>query len=162
MIKEFEFYHGIVFARILHAMQKQISIRSFSSQDNASYIINDKVGIYIKYSTKRLSPWRFSFQKRHQDEILEMKNKFGEVFLLLVCNDDGIVAISFDELKQILNKQHDHVEWISVARGRREMYAVKGSDGELEFKVGKADFPVKIFKEVEPISKGKIFSWFDE
>ncbi|MFZ2152328.1 MAG: hypothetical protein WAV09_04440, partial [Minisyncoccia bacterium] len=136
MIKAFEFYHGLVFARILHATQKSILIKPFPSSDNASYVLNDKVGIYIKYSTKRLSPWRFSFQKRHQDEILDMKNKVGEVFLLLVCNDNGIVAISFDELKQILNETHEQVEWISAARGKREMFSVKGSDGELEFKIG--------------------------
>ena len=162
MIKEFEFYHGIVFARMVHATQKQVSIKPFPSPDNSSYVINDKVGIYIKYSTKRLSPWRFSFQKRHQDEILEMKNKIGEVFLLLVCNDDGIVAISFEELKQILNEQHDPIKWISAARGKREMYAVKGTDGELEFKVGKDDFSNKISREVEPTIKGKIFSWLDK
>ncbi|MFA4853435.1 MAG: hypothetical protein WC868_11250, partial [Bacteroidales bacterium] len=162
MIKEFELYHGLVFARILHATQKPITIKPFPSQDNASYVLNDKLGIYIKYSTKRLSPWRFSFQKRHQDEILEMKNKVGDAFLLLVCNDNGIVAISFDELKQILNEKHDQVEWISAARGKREMFAVKGSDGELEFKIGRKDFPGKLFKEIEPTTKGKIFSWFDK
>lgn len=146
MIKGFEFYHGSVFARILHATQKQISIKIFPTQDNASYVLNEKVGIYIKYSTKRLSPWRFSFQKRHQDEILELKNTIGEVFLILVCNDDGIVVINFDELKQIMDEQFESVEWICVARGKREMYAVKGSDGELEFKIGKNDLPSKIFK----------------
>jgi len=162
MIKEFEFYHGLVFARILHATQKPISIKPFPSPDNASYVLNDKVGIYIKYSTKRLSPWRFSFQKRHQDEILDMKNKIGEVFLLLVCNDNGIVAMSFEEIKQILNEKHEQVEWISAARGKREMFAIKGSDGELEFKIGRKDFPSKLFKEIEPTIKGKIFSWFDK
>lgn len=149
MIKEFEFYHGLVFARILHATQKPISIKTFPSPDNASYVLNDKVGIYIKYSTKRLSPWRFSFQKRHQDEISEMKNNIGEVFLLLVCNDNGIVALSFEELKQILNETHEQVEWISAARGKREMFAVKGSDGKLEFKIGKKDFPAKLFQKTK-------------
>ena len=43
-----------------------------------------------------MSPWRFSFQKEHQDEILDMKNKFGEIYTILVCNDDGIVCLSFD------------------------------------------------------------------
>ncbi len=148
MIKEFEFYHGIVFARLLHATQKQVCIKPFPTPDNASYVLNDKVGIYIKYSTKRLSPWRFSFQKKHHDEILEMKNKIGETFLLLVCNNDGIVVISFNELKQILNEKYKSVEWISVARGRKEMYAVKGSDGELEFKIGKTEFPAKIFNGI--------------
>lgn len=160
MIREFEFFHGVVFARLLHAKQEQISIKPYPTEDNASYVLNDKIGIYIKYSTKRLSPWRFSFQKRHQDEILEMRKTIGETYLLLVCNDDGVVALSFDELRQVLNEVHDDVEWVSVARTKRKMYAVKGSDGELEFKVGKDDFPDKIFREVALAPKGTIFSWF--
>lgn len=161
MIKEFEFYHGIVFARMLHSIQENVSIRPFPSSDNASYVLNDKVGIYIKYSTKRLSPWRFSFQKRHQDEILDMKNKIGEVFLLLVCNDNGIITLSFNELKQILNETHEQVEWISATRGKREMFSIKGSDGQLEFKIGRNEFPRKLFQENQSTPKKKIFGWFD-
>ncbi len=169
MIKEFEFYHGIVFARMLHATKQKLSIEPYPTSDNASYIINNKVGIYIKFRRSRLSPWSFSLKQRHQDEILDMKNKIGEVFLLLVCNDDGIVTLSFDELKQILNETHEPVEWIRVYRRKREMYSVSGSDGELEFKVGGDEFPKKILtapvfkKSPDEISdlKSKVFSWFD-
>ncbi|MBU6447405.1 hypothetical protein KGQ24_01000 [Patescibacteria group bacterium] len=153
MIKEFEFYHGVVFARILHAVDRAISIKPFPTPDNASYVIDNKIGIYIKYSEKRLSPWRFSFQKRHQDEILEMKNKFEEIYLLLVCNDDGIVALNFGELKHILNEVHNNTEWISAARGKRQMYTIKGSDGKLEFKIGHNDFPSKLFIDAVNLSK---------
>ena len=93
--------------------------------------------------------------------MLDMKNKIGEVFLLLVCDDDGIVALSFEEVKKILNDVHEDVEWISVARNKRQMYTVKGSDGELEFKVGKEDFPKKIFEIGPAAKKGQIFGWFD-
>jgi len=153
MIKEFEFYHGVVFARILHAIQGEISFKSYPTQDNASYVLNNKIGIYVKYSTKRLSPWRFSFQKRHQEEIVEMKNRLGDVFLLLVCNDDGVVALNFEEIKSILNDVHDDVEWVSASRNRREMYSIKGSDGKLQFKVGRNDFPEKILKGYVLIKK---------
>lgn len=159
MIKEFEFYHGVIFSRLLHAAKKNISIRAYPTSDNASYVINDNIGIYVKYSSKRLTPWRFSFLKRHQDEILEMKNKFGEVFLLLVCHHDGIVALSFDDLKSILNDTHEEIEWVSVSRNKRQMYSVSGSDGDLKFKVGRNDFPDKLFKTSKPPTKGKIFSW---
>src|ERR1700686_4545384 len=107
MISEFEFFHGVVFARMLHATQRQLTFKSYSTSDNAAYIVDDAKGIYIKYSSKRLSPWRFSFQKRHQEQILELKMAIGAVFLLLVCNDDGVVVLTFDELKQILNDNHE-------------------------------------------------------
>jgi len=86
-----------------------------------------------------------------------MKNKLGEVYTVLVCNDDGIVCLSFDELKEILDTQHDAVEWISVARGPRERYEVKGHDGKLRLKIGNSDFPGKIFEPVK--TKSGVFSW---
>jgi hypothetical protein len=120
---------------MLHSTQRELAIRAFSTSDNAAYCVDGSIGIYIKYSSKRLSPWRFSFQKRHREMINEMKERLGEVFLLLVCNDDGVVVLSFDELRQILNKTEDEAEWISAARNRRQMYSIKGSDGKLSFKV---------------------------
>jgi len=85
MIKEFEFYHGAVLANLLHESGQDIIIETFPSESNASYVVNKNIGLFIKHSTKRMSPWRFSFMQEHQDEILRMKNKLGEVFLLLVC-----------------------------------------------------------------------------
>jgi hypothetical protein len=54
MISEFEFYHGVVFARMLHAMQRELAIKPYSPSDNAAYVVDGSIGIYIKYSTKRL------------------------------------------------------------------------------------------------------------
>lgn len=160
MIKEFEFFHGVVFARILHGGKKLVSIKNYPTSSNASYVIDDNIGIYVKYSSKRMSPWRFSFQKEHQDEILEMKNKFGEIYIILVCNDDGIVCLNFDELKNILDHKHEKTEWISVARGPREKYEIKGSDGKLLLKIGNSDFPTKIFKNNKVQDRKMVFSWF--
>ena len=74
-----------------------------------------------------------------------MKKDVGEVFVLLVGNDDGVVVLTFDELKQILNESYETVEWISATRNRRQMYSIKGSDGRLSFKVGRDDFLTKMF-----------------
>lgn len=147
MIKEFEFFHGLVFARILHRTQQTLSIKLFQSSSNASYILNETTGVYVKYSSKRMTPWRFTFRSEHQAEIDLLKANFDKVFLLLVCNDDGVVCLSYSELKQLLDNQHEPIEWISATRHKREMYAVKGSNGELDFKVGKIDFPEKLFQD---------------
>jgi len=154
MIKEFEFFHGLVFARILHGTQRPLSIKPFSPSSNASYIVNENIGIYIKYSSKRMTPWRFTFKKEHQKEIDLMKKNFKEVFLVLVCNDDGVVCLSYQELKKILDSQLDDIEWISATRQKRKMYAIKGSNGKLGFKIGPNDFPDKIFDTNPSESEG--------
>src|SRR5664279_3948316 len=134
MIREFEFFHGPVFARMLHGAQREVSLKQYPSESNASYVVDGKIGLYIKHSGGRMTPWTFTFRKAHQEEIEKMKKDLKEVFLLLVCNDDGIVCLSYEELKKILDDQHDAIEWIRVTRHKREMYTVKGSDGKLGFK----------------------------
>lgn len=146
MIKEFEFFHGLVFARILHGTQRPLVLKPFNTGSNAGYVLNDSIGIYIKYCSKRMTPWRFTFRTEHQAEIDLMRKNLADVFLLLVCNDDGVVCLSHAELKQLLDDQHDPIEWISATRHRRQMYSVKGSNGKLNFKIGQNDFPAKLFK----------------
>ncbi|MEX5219436.1 MAG: hypothetical protein NW701_16525 [Nitrospira sp.] len=155
MLKEFKFFHGVVFADLIHATGSKLTIRSYSSTSNSSYVINENFGLYIKYSSKRMSPWRYSFKREHQDEIAKMRQDFGQVYVIFVCNDDGYVALNFSQLKTILNDQHDDVEWVSVSRNRREMYLVNGSDGKLPFKVGQNNFSKKLLT-AEERGKGEL------
>lgn len=148
MTKEFEQYHGVVFARILHASTVPITVSIYPSKGNSSYVIDGSTGLYIKHSTKRISPWRYTFSKVHQDEIRQMYEQLGEVFTALVCRDDGIVVLNFDELKSILNDKHGASEWVSVTRRRRRQYSVSGSDGKLGFKVSLRSCPDKILSHI--------------
>lgn len=160
MIREFEFYHGVVLSRLVHG-KVPVQIHTYPTESNASYVLNNSVGLYIKHSTKRMTPWRFSFQQKHQNEIQEMKDKFDEVFLVLVCGDDGVVTLSFKELKKILDEQHDEVEWIAVSRRPREKYTVSGSDGKLKYKIGENEFPSKILKKIPKKNADSILKrWF--
>lgn len=161
MIMEFEFFHGVVFSRLFHRLGAPVTIEGYTSSDNASYVLNGRLGIYVKYSKKRMSPWGFSFLKRHQDELLKLKNEFGEVILLLVCNDDGIVALNFDEVRQMLDEVHQEAEWIRVKRSKRQMYELKGSDGALDFKIGRDDMVTKIRDALaRPVQKQvRILTW---
>ena len=145
MIKEFEFFHGVVFTRLLHGTQRPVSIQAFKPTSNASYVVDDTVGIYIKYSSKQMTPWRFTFSQTHKTEIDLLRANMPNVFIVLVCNDDGVVCLSYDELKRIMSDQQEGFQWISATRHKREMYSIEGSDGRLEFKVGKNDFPKKLF-----------------
>lgn len=159
MIKEFQFYHGAALARLIHATQP-VSVELYPTKSNSSYIVNGRIGVFIKYSSKRMSPWRFSFHKDHQDEILEMRNKLDDVFLVLVCEDDGIATLSFEELKNVLNEIHEETEWISVSRKPKEKYTIKGSDGKLKFKIGDNEYPKKVL-EARRSKSNRVFSWFN-
>jgi hypothetical protein len=146
MISEFEAHHGKAIIGLIRANKGPLTIAKYNSPSNASYLLNGHVAIYIKHSAKRMSPWRFSFLKEHQDEIKTLKQIYGEVYVVLVCNNDGIVALNFSELKTLLDDSHSQSEWISAARTRNTEYAIKGSDGKLNFKVAKNSFPSKLLK----------------
>ncbi len=146
MIREFERYHGVVLARLIHGSSSLISIAPYPSKYNSSYIINRDIGLYIKHSKKRLSPWVFSFLRVHQDEILQMHSQLKATFIVFVCNNDGVVVLRFNELKTILDGKHENIEWVSIKRRPRQMYSISGSDGMLKFKIGENEFPSKIFE----------------
>ena len=52
MIKEFEFYHGVVLSRLIHS-GSSITIKTHKTDSNASYILNNSIGLYIKHSKKK-------------------------------------------------------------------------------------------------------------
>ena len=142
-IKEFEFFNGVVLNGLIR-QGSSLKVDIFPSSSQNSFILNDKVGIYIKYSKKLTTPWRFTFLKEHQEEFKVMSELCANSFLVLVCNKDGIVCIDNNTLKNILDENFKDIEWISASRLARESYTIKGSDGKLKFKINLNDFPKHI------------------
>lgn len=144
MAREFEFYHGAALIRLIHNY-KNTNVEQYStSTSNASYVIDDKVGLYLKYSSSRLSPWVFTFKQEHIKEIEAMKEILTDVFTVLICGRDGMACLSYLELKLALGNEYGSTEWLKAARRVREKYAISGSDGKLKTKIGDNEFPAKV------------------
>ena len=155
-INESEKYYGVVILRLLEKLGDEIPEINFSLStgvSNSSFIIHglspkligkgDKcsVGLFIKISNKRRSPWRYNFDRKHQDEILSLKKNYGQVFVAFVAGNDGIACIDFNNLKNLLDDTHDEQEWVSVSRKLRENYRVNGNDGGLGKPLPRNSFP---------------------
>tara|TARA_B100001057_G_scaffold33999_1_gene30847 strand:- start:4012 stop:4455 length:444 start_codon:yes stop_codon:yes gene_type:complete len=147
MIYTYDYYHGSAINRLLDT-GKSIKLMNFPSDTNSSYTLNDKIGLFVKYSEKRISPWRFNFNKSHQQELNHMKDLHKKVYVIFVCSDDGFTCLSWSELKKLLDENIEDGEWIYIKRMRREKYTVTGSDGKLKYKIGKNDYPNKIIKNL--------------
>jgi hypothetical protein len=145
MIKEFEFYHGAAIARLVHS-NVPFSIRLYSNKSNASYVVNDKVGLYLKHCSKRMTPWRFSFSLDHQAEINDMNKEIGRVIIGLICHHDGVVGLTYEEFRSVLDSSCKGAEWICVSRKAREKYSINGSDGKLRYKIGEADLAQRVLE----------------
>ena len=154
-----EKYYGAVILRLISDLGEKLPKDKFSisgGESNSAFLIEGNTpsifgkgsyasaGIFIKISNKRLSPWRYTFLKKHQDEIVTLYEKCGQVYIAFVCGDDGIACIDFDELKSILDEHHEEQEWVSVSRKLNQNYRVKGNDGIYSKALSRANFPKNI------------------
>ena len=103
-----------------------------------------KVGLFLKHSRKRISPWRFTFRKNNQEEIETLVKDNDYVFVLLITDQEGVAVINYELLKLLLDDHFDETESISVSRKLRENYRVNGSNGKLNKALPKNTFPKAI------------------
>jgi hypothetical protein len=85
----------------------------------------------VKHSSKRLSPWQFTYMPENLTELDELRRTFDPVWVFLVCGDDGIVGVSLSDLTSIVRIGDGGAAWIRVTRNRNSMYRVGGALGEL-------------------------------
>jgi len=117
MVREHELFHGAALLKLISSSGTAVEIKPFAHlAGKSSYVVNGKIGIYIKHSALRMSPWSFTFQRVHQDELTQMEKACASVFLLLVCETDGIVALSGQEIKTLLDLNNAAAQWISAKR----------------------------------------------
>lgn len=141
---EFNSYHGIALCRIVHDDRVK-SIKLYPTPSNSSYMVNKEIGVFIKYSTKRMTPWRFTFKREHRKELDEMSVLLKTVFVVLVCRDDGVACLNYRELVAVLGEMKEATQWLAVARKPREKYGINGSHGGLKYKIADSQFPKRLF-----------------
>lgn len=153
MIDQYEFYHGAALREICKGANRPVAIEVLNrhletnKHNFGAYAVDNKIALYIKHSTSRSKSWRFSFTEEQQDHILDLYKIYERLVVLLICHDDGIVGLTFDELKEILDHEHEEIEWIGIKRRKRELYSVSGSDGKLKYKISHEAFLKKILEE---------------
>ena len=138
MIDEYEFYHGAVLRNIIVESKIPVTIKVDDIKGRVdSFVINDRVAIYIKHSAKRLTPWQFTFSRDNVEELVELDRKYESLFVCLVCDSDGIVVLSPDEFLKITGPSNSEVYGIRLDRTKRSMYSAFGNDGKLEYKLAR-------------------------
>lgn len=145
MVKKIDFFHGAVIHRFLSNTEIIIKKHDIAS----TYLLNDKA-VYIKYSSNRISPWTFTFNEKHVEDIESLYKEYGEVTFALLCNEDGIVLIDYEEFRKLIAIYSSKFpKWIKANRQKREKYTVTGSDGALTYKIG--ENRLKEFFEVQNV-----------
>ena len=147
MINEFKQYHGSVFAELIDESIVPITLFRPDLSNNAIYILNAEIGLYVKHSTKRISPWRFTFHSEHLDELWKLDESVEKLFLVLVCGRSEIAVIDAEEAKKLLPRQSKESCWVSVRTGHNTMLEVEGTLGSLSRKIRKS----KPFERLRPL-----------
>lgn len=138
MTPDYQFYHGAVLHEIIITAGREIRImlRDFHGRPDA-YVIEGRVGLLIKHSSARLTPWSFTFAKEHIEELHALRGETKVCFIALVCHEDGFVCIRDSALLGILSPTDTDVVSVRVDRRPRKMYRVSSSGNSLDGKLAK-------------------------
>lgn len=137
MIDKREFYHGAALIRLLEdARCQRISRHEFG------HIVNDAVFVFLKYTTKSRSPWRFSFSRDEVQRLNLLASRFPKIIIAMICGGDGICAVSWRDASSLVGND---AGWISARRKFNEQYAVAGQVGQLHGKVSLNEWPSIVF-----------------
>lgn len=104
-----------------------------------AYCIDDRIGMFIKYCTDRMSPWTFTLLPEHKKAVQVLYDKCEKLAVALVCRDDGIVFLDWESFRAVVGNT-EGPETISVSRRPRQMYRVVGTSGKLTNKVANCDY----------------------
>lgn len=138
MTPEYQFYHGALLHEIIitAGCQIRIALHDFHGRPDA-YVINGQIGLLIKHSTARLTPWIFTFAKEHLEELHALRAETQVCFIGLVCDEDGFVCIRDSDLIGILTPTDSDVASVRVDRRARKMYRVSSSGNDLDEKLAR-------------------------
>ena len=138
MIPEYVFYHGALLHELINRAGGEVRIvpRDFYGRPDG-YVINGKVGLLIKHSTARLTPWTFTFAKEHVSELLSLRHETRVCFVALICGEDGFVCIRDADLIRILTPTDSELISVRVDRRPRKMYGISCSGNVLDGKLAR-------------------------
>jgi hypothetical protein len=127
-IKKQEFYEGAA----LYLLVRTGYITSIR-YEIPFFIVNEKLTILLKYSTRVRSPWGFTFTP---DEQNNLQNKAAENALIIgfICGSDGVASLPFKDFLSIATPRNSSIH-IACYRGHGEYFDVSGPDGKLNRKV---------------------------
>ena len=131
MIPELDRYHGVVLRQMLvtHGHCMRVGVADAARRVDAFFV--EGAAFQVKHSSKRLSPWHFTYLAEAIDDLLGLAQTFDPVWVFLVCGQDGVVGISLPELTSIVRVDQGRGGWVRVSRKRNAMYRVGGALGEL-------------------------------
>lgn len=149
MIAELDRNHGIVLRQMLVEYGSQVRLGVVNGTGRVDAFSIEGAAFVVKHSSKRLSPWQFTYTPENFAELIRLKEEFSPVWIFLVCGQDGVVGLSTAEFASIAQVGDAGTAWLRVSRSRNSMYRVAGGLGELPRAKsrGVQGFLVEVFRQ---------------
>jgi len=138
LINEFKSYHGSAFAELIDESLVPIKLFRPNLLNNSYYVLDENIGLYVKHSTKRMTPWRFTFLTDHVQELEKIIERHEYCFLVLICGRDSIAVIEKTEILKLLPFANPAPSWVSVQTSHNTSLTIEGTCGSLERKLKKS------------------------
>jgi hypothetical protein len=135
VIASYKFYQGVVLCELVDLAGEAITIDELKEDGRlSSYILNNRAGLHIKHSTARMTPWGFTISRDNVEEFFELRQRYNEVFIALVCHTDGIVTLTLKELVSLITEGIAGQAWVRVERRPNKQYTIVGNKSSLAYK----------------------------
>lgn len=138
MFDEYERFQGVVLRRIIVGANAPVKVTPFERDGRVNaYVLDDRIGLFIKHSGKRMAPWSFTFHIEQVSDLLDLEAAYPKSFVAFVCGNDGVVVLSVGTVHRLVTFEESESAWIRVSRKPRSMYDVSGNKAELPNKLAR-------------------------
>lgn len=132
-IKKQEFYEGAA----LHLVARAGRVTSLR-YEAPFFLLNERLSVLLKYSTRGRSPWGFTFTADEQTLLQARADKF-ETAIALICGADGVASCSYQLYSSVAVPRSAPVH-VACYRRRGEHYELSGPDGTLKRKIAPSNW----------------------
>jgi hypothetical protein len=143
-VQEQDIYHGTALSQIVR--HQSFKALNSGSSKQGHYLINSDRHMLVKYRTNDGPTWQFTFKPEEIAAIKKMGKKSQSVFLCLVCGQETICALQFDEIKILLSSTSDEQQSITIESPFNKSLRARGSNGDLQTTIPHNAFPHKLFE----------------
>ncbi len=127
-IQKQEFYEGAA----LHLIARSEQIVGILVE-SPFFLLNGRLLVLLKYSTKGRSPWGFTFTLNEQQRLCEKATKY-KTKIGLICGADGVATFDYEEYLQIAAPRSSAIH-VACYREHGGYYEINGPDGTLGRKI---------------------------
>lgn len=142
MFDAYELYQGVALRELVALAASPVLISPFRRVGRVTaFIIDERIGMLVKHSTKRLSPWQFTFHAEHAKDLRSLEKAYSS-YVTFVCGFDGLVTIDVKMLRQIVSFDNTEQAWVRIDRKPRSLYGLVGNRSELPYKIPRGMQPI--------------------